>query len=165
MGRKIFGYVKPLFFHRFALGHVFDPLRYGVLRLGRTGAAAAATQPAQCGARRIKPAADGSWLTLPFHAISRILPMRGEAYSYRPVPGGSWALSGIPTHRGNSPVAQLDRAPDYESGGREFESLRARHYLTPSVRNLFGIRLSRSVRSFPGARLPPHAQQDVQDTR
>ena len=25
------------------------------------------------------------------------------------------------------PVAQLDRAPDYESGGWEFESLRARH--------------------------------------
>ena len=26
-------------------------------------------------------------------------------------------------------VAQLDRAPDYESGGREFESSRARHFL------------------------------------
>jgi hypothetical protein len=26
-------------------------------------------------------------------------------------------------------VAQLDRAPDYESGGQEFESLRARHFL------------------------------------
>ena len=26
-----------------------------------------------------------------------------------------------------APVAQLDRVPDYESGGREFESLRARH--------------------------------------
>src|ERR1700722_15681873 len=26
-----------------------------------------------------------------------------------------------------APVAQLDRAPDYESGGREFESLAARH--------------------------------------
>jgi hypothetical protein len=25
-----------------------------------------------------------------------------------------------------APVAQLDRAPDYESGGQEFESLRAR---------------------------------------
>src|SRR5689334_13590522 len=25
-----------------------------------------------------------------------------------------------------APVAQLDRAPDFESGGREFESLRAR---------------------------------------
>src|SRR5947209_3640998 len=27
----------------------------------------------------------------------------------------------------DAPVAQLDRAPDYESGGQEFESLRARH--------------------------------------
>ena len=27
----------------------------------------------------------------------------------------------------NALVAQLDRAPDYESGGREFESSRARH--------------------------------------
>src|SRR3954466_14627335 len=26
-----------------------------------------------------------------------------------------------------APVAQLDRAPDYESGGRRFESFRARH--------------------------------------
>ena len=26
----------------------------------------------------------------------------------------------------HAPVAQLDRAPDYESGGQEFESLRAR---------------------------------------
>jgi hypothetical protein len=28
---------------------------------------------------------------------------------------------------GDALVAQLDRAPDFESGGREFESLRARH--------------------------------------
>src|SRR5215510_16171650 len=28
---------------------------------------------------------------------------------------------------GQALVAQLDRAPDFESGGREFESLRARH--------------------------------------
>ena len=27
----------------------------------------------------------------------------------------------------HAPVAQLDRAPDYESGGRAFESLRVRH--------------------------------------
>src|SRR5271168_4234023 len=32
------------------------------------------------------------------------------------------------TPEGEAPVAQLDRAPDYESGGREFESLRARQY-------------------------------------
>ena len=28
-----------------------------------------------------------------------------------------------------APVAQLDRAPGYEPGGREFESLRAHHYI------------------------------------
>ena len=32
----------------------------------------------------------------------------------------------IRRQRRNAPVAQLDRAPDYESGGQEFESLRAR---------------------------------------
>ncbi len=46
---------------------------------------------------------------------------------------GVWALK---AHRGfeslslrqrdNAPVAQLDRVPGYEPGGREFESLRAR---------------------------------------
>jgi hypothetical protein len=30
----------------------------------------------------------------------------------------------------DAPVAQLDRAPDYESGGRRFESFRARHFGT-----------------------------------
>ena len=32
-----------------------------------------------------------------------------------------------PADHGDAPVAQLDRAPDYESGGRRFESFRARH--------------------------------------
>jgi hypothetical protein len=41
---------------------------------------------------------------------------------------------------GEAPVAQLDRAPDYESGGREFESLRARH---------FGIRYRRYTTIHP----------------
>src|ERR1700753_3395543 len=35
-----------------------------------------------------------------------------------------------------APVAQLDRAPDYESGGQEFESLRARQFLLVSEANL-----------------------------
>src|SRR3712207_2191900 len=30
--------------------------------------------------------------------------------------------------RRDAPVAQLDRAPDYESGGQRFESFRARHF-------------------------------------
>src|SRR5262249_6056566 len=32
----------------------------------------------------------------------------------------------FPRDAQDAPVAQLDRAPDYESGGQEFESLRAR---------------------------------------
>src|ERR1700693_702060 len=38
---------------------------------------------------------------------------------------------------GHAPVAQLDRAPDYESGGQEFESLRARHYDTCKMQASF----------------------------
>lgn len=37
-------------------------------------------------------------------------------------------LSMIRPRRHNAPVAQLDRVPGYEPGGREFESLRARHH-------------------------------------
>jgi hypothetical protein len=33
----------------------------------------------------------------------------------------------------NAPVAQLDRASDYESEGRTFESFRARHYPIDSI--------------------------------
>src|SRR5580704_2983653 len=39
---------------------------------------------------------------------------------------------------GEAPVAQLDRAPDYESGGREFESLRARQ-LNQLLKSLYII--------------------------
>ena len=35
----------------------------------------------------------------------------------------------VPSRKINAPVAQLDRVPGYELGGREFESLRARHLL------------------------------------
>src|ERR1700723_4468693 len=40
------------------------------------------------------------------------------------------AANGHFSERRAAPVAQLDRAPDYESGGQEFESLRARHFAT-----------------------------------
>ena len=61
------------------------------------------------------------------------LPMAGERYSYdarrrrhrQPV---------IFPHDVTAPVAQLDRAPDYESGGQEFESLRARQNTRHTVR-------------------------------
>src|SRR5664279_3488314 len=44
---------------------------------------------------------------------------QGDSYPSVPQPDFPATVS--------APVAQLDRAPDYESGGREFESLRVRH--------------------------------------
>ena len=41
----------------------------------------------------------------------------------------------------NAPVAQLDRVPGYEPGGREFESLRARHLFKHIAHNPVMIRL------------------------
>ena len=38
-----------------------------------------------------------------------------------------WQLIIVNNFR-RAPVAQLDRVPGYELGGREFESLRARHF-------------------------------------
>ena len=35
-----------------------------------------------------------------------------------------------------APVAQLDRVPDYESGGRTFESYRARHIQDSLIRRV-----------------------------
>ena len=35
----------------------------------------------------------------------------------------------MPIDPRNAPVAQLDRAPGYEPGGREFESLRAHQFI------------------------------------
>ena len=55
----------------------------------------------------------------------------------------------VPVSR-KAPVAQLDRAPDYESGGQEFESLRARHLVRiceHSADDATSTRIIRSVRS------------------
>ena len=46
------------------------------------------------------------------------------------------AASGHRRPEARAPVAQLDRAPDYESGGQEFESLRARHKTPSKVNDL-----------------------------
>src|SRR5690349_19809131 len=65
-------------------------------------------------------------------------PRAGEGMSTEPIAGaGNAGPPGlvspvVPGDRvtlwwGQALVAQLDRAPDFESGGREFESLRARH--------------------------------------
>jgi hypothetical protein len=54
---------------------------------------------------------------------ARRLPWARRAYSYGARRG---PLHGFSRATRAAPVAQLDRAPDYESGGQEFESLRAR---------------------------------------
>src|SRR5215471_15629471 len=54
-------------------------------------------------------------------------------------PGSSpcvWQGSPIGSRLQNAPVAQLDRAPDYESGGQRFESFRARQFFLVSAANL-----------------------------
>ena len=62
------------------------------------------------------------------------LPMRAPAPA---TPASAGAGRGLRALRpcpyvaaSRAPVAQLDRAPDYESGGRRFESFRARHFPT-----------------------------------
>jgi hypothetical protein len=60
------------------------------------------------------------------------LPSWNGAYSYGEPSGVPRRLSRILA----APVAQLDRAPDYESGGQEFESLRARQR-NQSLRRFF----------------------------
>ncbi len=39
----------------------------------------------------------------------------------------------------NAPVVQLDRIPDYESGGRRFESFRVRHIIYKSLLDSFSF--------------------------
>src|SRR5215469_9637389 len=54
-------------------------------------------------------------------------------------PDGSpcvWGGSPIVSRLQNAPVAQLDRAPDYESGGQRFESFRARQFLLANAVSL-----------------------------
>ena len=53
---------------------------------------------------------------------------------------------------GSAPVAQLDRAPDYESGGQRFESFRARHFLFRDINRLAGRRLRAIVLPIAGCR-------------
>ncbi len=50
-------------------------------------------------------------------------------------------------HLQRAPVAQLDRAPDYESGGQRFESFRARHFssVNQQVKCRRVLRLMRSL--------------------
>src|ERR1700688_4138477 len=71
--------------------------------------------------------------------------MKPQGDSYRSVPRHDFPAAA------SAPVAQLDRAPDYESGGREFESLRARQHLAPSYR----AKNTAILRNLQGAELAP----------
>ena len=48
----------------------------------------------------------------------------------------------------DAPVAQLDRAPDYESGGQRFESFRARHFSLQCQKLADGAILGRELLSY-----------------
>ena len=59
---------------------------------------------------------------------SRVLAIGAASPASKPAGGYRLGLAGSAgPYRPCAPLAQLDRAPDYESGGQEFESLRARH--------------------------------------
>ena len=61
-------------------------------------------------------------------------PASTQSITFIAAPRGGLRLPALPPMSrpcrfpGIAPVAQLDRAPDYESGGRRFESFRARHF-------------------------------------
>jgi hypothetical protein len=57
---------------------------------------------------------------------SRTCQCRSKPIANRSLPARHAAAPFFSAIAEDAPVAQLDRAPDYESGGREFESLRAR---------------------------------------
>ena len=58
----------------------------------------------------------------------------------------------------SAPVAQLDRAPDYESGGQRFESFRARHF-----RSMLGT--GRVIESFVVESWLEHERQHARVTK
>src|SRR5580704_9453909 len=60
----------------------------------------------------------------------------------------------------NAPVAQLDRAPDYESGGQEFESLRARHHLSIISAFFRAPHLSASTKIFRGSNMEARGSEN-----
>src|ERR1700674_2750904 len=55
--------------------------------------------------------------------------IRGELDLHRKRRRAAWPALGIALRGRTAPVAQLDRAPDFESGGQGFESLPARQQL------------------------------------
>ena len=87
------------------------------------------------GARRSRRTADGAGRRVPWLDSGR--GSVGPGVAGRPKSLMGWNLSrfavgksvviGCAPSSSHAPVAQLDRVPGYEPGGREFESLRARH--------------------------------------
>ena len=77
--------------------------------------------PPTLAVRRTMPMAPPATIGLLTHLPS------AERASRHPLATGT-GLHRRPVRR--APVAQLDRAPDYESGGQRFESFRARHFRT-----------------------------------
>src|SRR6202035_121500 len=65
-------------------------------------------------------------------------------------------------HAKHAPVAQLDRALDYESRGQEFESLRARHHLPKNAIPYKMLRIYWCIRAVCCA---INVQQNVQHVR
>ena len=62
------------------------------------------------------------------------------------------------TARRHAPVAQLDRAPGFEPGGREFESLRA-HYCIPCTKTALRVADTRNCNSNSRGRRPTGVRQ------
>ncbi len=85
-------------------------------RLCRQGGSPPRDPPAACGGMPAMPC--------PEAGIPHVAPLQSVSKQrIRPPPSARRYV--LPTRR--APVAQLDRAPDYESGGQRFESFRARH--------------------------------------
>jgi hypothetical protein len=117
------------------------------------------SEPKGCGGRNLRVNHE----PVPPH---RSLPSRRGAASYgapsRPLHPMAYGIGGLCPEmlREKAPVAQLDRASDYESEGRTFESFRARHSRT-KPRTLrfsacFPARAASRTMSLPMIRRPDH---------
>src|ERR1700686_4382586 len=108
------------------------------------------------------------WQTFPARIerqmpVSRTLPSPAGAGSYGALSRPLKKLSECMRHRRlcalerlakNAPVAQLDRALDYESRGQEFESLRARHSTPEHDLPRMGVRFCDALHDWAAGRMP-----------
>lgn len=70
------------------------------------------SEPQETPRRAVRQAAGTGWLRGRKFSLSK----QGKGANYPPLRPPSWATSGF-RNRGKAAVAQLDRAPDYGSGG------------------------------------------------